>query len=482
MRAELAGLQVKFDNAEKKTFEFSKQKQELNEILRNNEVSIKQLQKESPTIAKKQKEVEAKKQELEKLEEQRKKFYMAKSELKSVRERLQDKKSVLQNYESELGFLIDQIKSISLELFDKKSNPEKLNSLKISLAEKKNLLESLNKREIELEKLTHTNEYEINNQNKIIEKISKMDVCPLCKSKITKEHMGSINSEIKPLVEKLQKEIQNSDKELNEIYKKREILERDVEQIVAEISKRDSDLIKISNIDSKKEQIKSLQEKVEEIQIEITDLQKRKKNLESNFDENSNIEQKYETARIEVQEISLRSEENVNSEISFKQRELERSRISLKQISREEEDLVEEISEIKKIILQKETLLKKKKIQEEKLSEKFKQLISERDSCNAKIRANELKIASGKNSVYNIEQKINKLLPQKPKKRTIIALRDPVYADLYKVFFNAAGSSYKRQKGLKIAQLQIAYTILFYVGIRVNEMRFFTQKDIENEI
>lgn len=75
----------------------------------------------------------------------------------------------------------------------------------------------------------------------------------------------------------------------------------------------------------------------------------------------------------------------------------------------------------------------------------------------------------------NIEQKINQLLPQKPKKRTILPLRDPVYTDLFKVFFNAAGSSYKRQKGLKIAQLQIAYTILFYVGIRVNEMRFFTQ-------
>ena len=82
----------------------------------------------------------------------------------------------------------------------------------------------------------------------------------------------------------------------------------------------------------------------------------------------------------------------------------------------------------------------------------------------------------------NIEQKINQLLPQKHKKRTILPLRDPVYTDLFKVFFNAAGSSYKRQKALKIAQLQIAYTILFYVGIRVNEMRFFTQKDIENAI
>ena len=59
----------------------------------------------------------------------------------------------------------------------------------------------------------------------------------------------------------------------------------------------------------------------------------------------------------------------------------------------------------------------------------------------------------------NIEQKINKLLLQKPKKRSILAPRDPVYIDLFKVFFNVAGSSYKRQKDLKIAQLQIAYTL-----------------------
>ena len=53
----------------------------------------------------------------------------------------------------------------------------------------------------------------------------------------------------------------------------------------------------------------------------------------------------------------------------------------------------------------------------------------------------------------NIEHKINQLLLQRTKKRTILPLKDPVYTDLFKVFFNAAGRSYKRQKDLKIAQL-----------------------------
>ena len=82
----------------------------------------------------------------------------------------------------------------------------------------------------------------------------------------------------------------------------------------------------------------------------------------------------------------------------------------------------------------------------------------------------------------SIDNKINELLPKKSKKRSILPLRDPVYTDLFKIFFNAAGTSAKRQKDLKIAQLQVAYTILFYLGIRVNEMRFFTRRDIENAI
>ena len=81
---------------------------------------------------------------------------------------------------------------------------------------------------------------------------------------------------------------------------------------------------------------------------------KREKNLENSFDENSNIEQKYETLRVEFQEISTRTKENVDSEISFKIREFERLKISLKQLLREEEDLGLELKELKIRIQEKE--------------------------------------------------------------------------------------------------------------------------------
>jgi chromosome segregation protein len=408
IRAELAGMNVRTENYESKLSSIAKEKQEIQESIKQLELSIKELQKPL-SLARNQKEIEEKKVELEKIEEQRKKFYTVKSELKSLKERIQDKKLTLNSYNSESEFLLKQIKSLYSELFDSKTSQEKLDSLKLSVAEKKTLLESLNKKEISLEKLSATKEYEIDKQNKTIEKISKMDICPLCKSRITKEHIDSMHKEIRQKVESLRKEIEDSDKELNDIYNKKGILNQEMEQLTLEISRTNSDLMKLANIHEKQQQIKSMQEKIDYLKGEISELEKREKSLENSVESSPNIEQKYETMKIELQEISLRNEETVGSEVSFKKRELERARVSLKQLSREEEDLNSELEEIKDKTEKKEEVLEKKKRQEEKLVEQFHKLISERDNLQKKIRDNEIEISKKQNVIYNLEQELNNL-------------------------------------------------------------------------
>ena len=408
IRAELAGMNVRMENYENRISSMSKEKQDIREFIKQAELSLKDLQK-PVSQTRNQKEVEIKKQELEKVEEQRKKFYTVKSELRALKERVQDRKLSIQSYNNESEFLLKQIKSISEELFDLKTSHEKLDALKLSLAEKKTLLENLNKKELSLEKISATNEYEIDKQNKTVEKISKMDICPLCKSKITSEHIDSMHKEIRQKIELLKKEIGNSDKQLNEMYSKKNLLNQEIEQASSEISKRNSDLIKLSNIHEKQLQIKSLQEKIDSLKGELSEFEKREKALEKTFDENSNIEQKYETLKVDMQEISLRNEENVDSEISFKKRELERAKISLKQMSRDEEDLSSDYEQIKEDREKKEQLLGKKRKQEEQLTEQFKKLISERDSLQRKIRENEINISQKQNIIYNLEQEMNNL-------------------------------------------------------------------------
>lgn len=82
----------------------------------------------------------------------------------------------------------------------------------------------------------------------------------------------------------------------------------------------------------------------------------------------------------------------------------------------------------------------------------------------------------------SMDDKLNILLPKKRKERHTLPLRDTVYTELFEVFLTAAGSSAKYKQDLKCAQLKIAYSILFYVGLRVNEIRFFQEKDIQNAI
>jgi len=101
LRAEMAGLNVRIENYESKLSSLSKQRVELENSIRENQVELKELQKESPSLAKKEKEIQTKKEQLDRLEEQRKKFYTIKSELKSIKDRFEDKKSLLQNYQNE---------------------------------------------------------------------------------------------------------------------------------------------------------------------------------------------------------------------------------------------------------------------------------------------------------------------------------------------------------------------------------------------
>ena len=201
-----------------------------------------------------------------------------------------------------------------------------------------------------------------------------------------------------------------------EILSKKSVLKKEVDSISLEIQKRQSDLGKLNLIHEKNIQVKNLNEKIESGKNEVTQIIKDKKKLEDSFDENSNVEEKYETLKIEVEEVSLRSKENLSSEISFKQREFERTIISLKQFSREKEELSEELSGIEKSLSEKEKILEVKRKEEEELTKKAKKYIEERDFFQQKIRESEMELSEKRNSIYNVEQVTNNLKIERAKK------------------------------------------------------------------
>lgn len=413
LRAEIAVLKVKLEGYEKKIKDSERQKSNYEKIIQDNELAIRRLQDESPTIKLIQKELEKKKIELQELEEKRKKYYTTKTELRSINERLEDKKKILQNYENESNFLMKQIDNLIIELYDKKSNSEILEKLKFSLTEKKEILEKINLREREIEKTINTNDFEIKREKSIIEKIEKIDICPLCKNKITENHIHSINEEISPKINKLEEEIKNSEKELINIENKRNLLKQEIESMTSEIQKRNSDIIKLKNIDDKEQQIKILHEKITYSKNELKELEKKKVNLEEHFDEDSTIEEKYEHAKLEFQDISIRNKENLDSEIQYKQKELERATVSINQIMRDEEYIKEEIIIIKRKLEEKEDELKIKKTKEEEVRQKAEKLIKEKNEIHYKQRQIDQNLSIEKNRIYNFENEINNLKVEK---------------------------------------------------------------------
>lgn len=421
IRAEIAGTNVKIENYESKLAEIKRQKQDISVSINESELAVREMQKPSKSVnTSKSKDLDAKKAELEKLESQRKKLYMSKSELKSLRDRLEDKKSLLATFSAESEFALKQLQSLSKELFDKNTSKTKVDELKILIKEKQGFIEDLLRREKELEKLSSAKEYEIESQKKLIDKISKLDICPVCKSKMTEEHVNHINKEASEKISELGKEIQKSDSELSETYNKKDVIKKEIEDLNIEISKRDADLANLRDIEEKKEQIKSLQEKINSLKGEISELEKIKKKLEDSVDELAGVEEKYERSRMELQEISMMSEETIDSEISFKVRELERSKISLKQLLREEEEISEDLKEVKEDLDEKEELLHKKREQEEALAKKFEKMLSERDSFQVKIRETERSLIERQNILHNIEQGMNDLKIDKARSDAIV--------------------------------------------------------------
>ena len=91
-------------------------------------------------------------------------------------------------------------------------------------------------------------------------------------------------------------------------------------------------------------------------------------------------------------------------------------------------------------------------------------------------------LESIEDTLDEINSKVNTLLPKSKKKREVQPLRDPMDRKLFPLFLQNAGNNFIYRKDLKEAQIRVAYTILYYTGLRVNEIRMLTRNDINDAI
>ncbi|MEM4325680.1 MAG: chromosome segregation SMC family protein [Candidatus Pacearchaeota archaeon] len=409
LRVELAGLKTKIENYENQLSSLLNQKNNLKKTIEELEDFLSKIKKEPFSKEKKRDEINKKKRELEVLEEKRKKFYIWKSECLSLEERISDKKNLIQNYERDIKTINKQIEMISIEIVDEKADKNKLEKVRSLLKEKKALLGSLLKKEIELEKTISSNESEIELQKDMLEKILKLDICPLCKNRITPEHIGTIKKDVESKTILLKKEIENSNKELREIYQKKEVITNDIENLIQEISKIELDIAKLKSISEKRASLNILEEKIKETRKDVENMEKRREEILKLIEENSNIEEKYEILKIEMREILMMEKENIEPEIESKKREIEKLKIYLKQTNEKEEEIIKQKSAIINLINEKEKSFYEKKKQEEALKKRFEEILNKRDSIYSEIKKKESEVFTKRQEIRRLEEEVNEI-------------------------------------------------------------------------
>jgi chromosome segregation protein len=409
LRAELAGLTVKKENYSSRIQETERRKKELEASISIYEKDINELKKKSPLIAKKQEELEQKRKAFENIEDEKRKFYNLRSELNSTKARIDERKKQMQRAEANIDITLQQIEQISqgLERETPSSISKKIKLLREALESSNKQLKELQARILELEKLESVKNSDSIKLEKIKQDVSKIDICPLCQSKITPEHISHVIQDSNSQINKLHSELNSIKSENNEKASRILIISSEILQLQKDIQKSEVDLIKINNIEEKKQFLKNLEVDKKALDSELDVLDKAKARLEKTIEEIGDIDEKYHNLKFEIEEVKGRSEENLDTEIVYKERDLERTLQLIKRSDRDLQELRLEVKSLSQEVSEKSSLLEKKQEAESALSERFKKLFEERGNLQNHIKEKEKDMIRQQQELSIIDDNVN---------------------------------------------------------------------------
>ncbi len=411
LKQEIAGLFARKENFENQLLELSRRKQTLEDSTEMLESEIREISKEKGKD--KKKELEGKKARLESLDEAKRQYYLIKSNLSSTTNQIEDKKREIQRIKNESNFIINQIEQLERELKTKESiekNHESIVHLKDVIAELKQKIISMEESILEKERAIATDRQIIKEADLIKSQVSKLDICPLCKTKITKEHIDEVISKSDLDITDSALKIQEAEKQISGIKNDLQKIRERINSSSNEINQRAIDSIKSQSINEKKEQLKRNHEQSDIFEKELQNLEIKKKSFEDKFSIMKLSDEQYENLRLEINELQRSEERNLGMEITSKQRELERIKLAIKQNIRDKEELVETLKEISESLETKQKITEEKEEQSEIVKRKYQKMFEEKNSLQDKLRMFETNIMKHQNEKMLYESENNNLM------------------------------------------------------------------------
>ncbi|MEK6898617.1 MAG: LAGLIDADG family homing endonuclease [Nanoarchaeota archaeon] len=409
LRAELEGAKVRRENYINKREEIQRRIEEIQKNIPEFEKEIKRLKIETPILVKKREELAKKKDELEKIEEERRRIYAVKTELNSLRERIKDRQITLAKNAHDSSAILKQIEdyTISLSYDNVESCRANLKRIEGQIVEQKQILLNFNKEEIELTRIVSSFESEIRSSDRVKEQIKKIDICPLCKNKMTEEHVSHVLRDANQTLENARKKIEESQHKIEVIIEKRHEKNALVGEFEKEQYKLERELTQHLIIKDKHEQLKKIVAHESQIKREIVGLEEQRSKLEQRASDLNRIEELYGTKMIEIEEASSMTADDVDRIAIMKERELEKMKEIIKHAKRDYDSMQAEINDIELKMKERINLLAEKEASENAMNEQFKKLFKERDELQHKTQEGNYELTTRQSEWRQIEEQIN---------------------------------------------------------------------------
>ena len=418
LKADIARLQVRKENFESRLSQNQIKETNLKNKLVQFEKELSEIKSSTPEIKKQQSELKFLQEKFDILEKQRRKSYVLKSELSTLENKREEKEKNIHENKRELELIEKTISSLAEEIKYAKS-VKKAEQLKLEttakIRETKDEIETLENKILELEKTNAVIAQTVSREEKLKKDIITLDVCPLCRNKITQEHMDHVMGRAEEIIQKSM-EGEKTNEEIKEISKNKTLeLKENLELLERKIREIEIDIMKINSSEEKKEQIKKIMQQEKENNSIIGGLNERISHLKKELETLNNIEEKYDDMRIKMQEYSF-SDVDISSEVSMKQRDLEKLKVEIKSIARDSEETKQELKKILEDYSEKQIIARKKEEEEKAMYEKFQKLFEEKNELQDKQKAIETMVMGFQHEMKNHDMKVSNLSIERAQK------------------------------------------------------------------
>src|SRR3989339_650778 len=259
---------------------------------------------------------------------------------------------------------------------------------------------------LEKEKRNAILEMDVKREEKLKSDIIALKSCPICKQEVSEDHKHKISTNANEKIESASKEVKTNLKIKIEEAARVTHLKEKLSDLRTKLEEIRIDRIKLKNSDEKKERIKILTEKQEEVYEEIKYLNEKIHAQRAIYEKLTDIEEKYDETRLALQENSF-IDMDVDTEVQIKKREIGRLTLDLRATGRDIEESQIELRKIELRITEKDKEAVKKEIEEQKLYEKSQKFFDLRNELQDQQKVIETDIIGLQHTVKNFEDKIN---------------------------------------------------------------------------